>query len=107
MNQSKFTVKHIVAIGIGAAVFFVLKRFVTIPTGFPNTDIATAYPFLALLGVVYGPIVAGLAGFIGHALGDLTTLWSMVVLDRRLWDLRGVLRTFDSLDSNPARNLWR
>ncbi len=34
MNQSKFTVKHIVAIGIGAAVFFVLKRFVTIPTGF-------------------------------------------------------------------------
>ncbi len=46
MNQSKFTVKHIVAIGIGAAVFFVLKRFVTIPTGFPNTDIATAYPFL-------------------------------------------------------------
>ena len=94
MNQSKFTVKHIVAIGIGAAVFFVLKRFVTIPTGFPNTDIATAYPFLALLGVVYGPIVAGLAGF-------------MVVLDRRLWDLRGVLWTFDSLDSNPARNLWR
>lgn len=34
-------------------------------------------------------------------------LWSMVVLDRRLWDLRGVLWTFDSLDSNPARNLWR
>lgn len=78
----KFTVKHIVAIGIGAAVFFILKRFVTIPTGVPNTDIATAYPFLALLGVIYGPIVAGLAGFIGHAVGDLTTYgawWSWII----------------------------
>ncbi|MFR2688092.1 MAG: ECF transporter S component, partial [Enterococcus faecium] len=64
MNK-KFTVKHIVAIGIGAAVFFILKRFVTIPKVVQNTDIATAYPFLALLGVVYGQVVAGLAGFIG------------------------------------------
>lgn len=92
MNK-KFTVKHIVAIGIGAAVFFILKRFVTIPTGIPNTDIATAYPFLALLGVIYGPIVAGLAGFIGHALGDLTTYgawWSWIIAS-------GILGTFFGL----------
>ena len=93
MNK-RFTVKHIVAIGIGAAVFFILKRFVTIPTGIPNTDIATAYPFLALLGVVYGPIVAGLAGFIGHALGDLTTYgawWSWIVASGILGVFFGLL----------------
>ncbi|MFC6314542.1 ECF-type riboflavin transporter substrate-binding protein [Lapidilactobacillus achengensis] len=92
--SKKFTVKHIVAIGIGAAVFFILKRFVTIPTGIPNTDIATAYPFLALLGVVYGPIVAGLAGFIGHALGDLTTYgawWSWILASGVLGVLFGLL----------------
>lgn len=93
MNK-KFTVKHIVAIGIGAAVFFILKRFVTIPTGIPNTDIATAYPFLALLGAVYGPIVAGLAGFIGHALSDLTTYgawWSWIIASGILGVLFGLL----------------
>lgn len=80
--KSKITVKQIVAIGIGTAVFFILKRFVTIPTGVPNTDIATAYPFLALLGVIYGPIVAGLAGFLGHMIGDLTSYgawWTWIV----------------------------
>lgn len=94
MKKSTFTVKHIVAIGIGAAVFFILKRFVTIPTGIPNTDIATAYPFLALLGVIYGPIVAGLAGFIGHALGDLTTYgpwWSWIAASGILGVFFGLL----------------
>ncbi len=79
-NQT--VIRNIVAIGIGAAVFFILKRFVTIPTGVPNTDIATAYPFLALLGVIFGPWVAGLAGFIGHTLGDVTTYgawWTWII----------------------------
>ena len=94
--KSKITVKQIVAIGIGTAVYFVLKRFVTIPTGVPNTDIATAYPFLALLGVVYGPIVAGLAGFLGHMIGDLTSYgawWTWIIASGLLGVSFGLIGT--------------
>lgn len=65
------SIKDIVAIGIGAAVFIILGRFVCIPTGIPNTEIQTAYAFLALMAVLFGPIVGGAIGFIGHALKDL------------------------------------
>lgn len=64
------SIKTIVAIGIGAAVFVILGRFVAIPTGIPNTTINTTYAFLALMAVVFGPIAAGLIGLIGHALQD-------------------------------------
>lgn len=52
-NQSSIT--SLVAIGIGAAVFFILGRFLSIPTGVPNTSIETTYPFLALMATVFGP----------------------------------------------------
>ena len=45
-----------VAIGVGAAVFFVLGRYLSIPVGFiPNTSVETTYPFLAFVSVLYGP----------------------------------------------------
>ena len=73
----------IVAIGIGAAVFFVLGRFLSIPVGFiPNTSVETTYPFLALMSVLFGPVAGGLIGFIGHAIKDLLTYglwWSWVI----------------------------
>lgn len=79
----KFGVREVVALGIGAALFFVLGRFVSVPTFVPNTNVETAYAFLALLAVVFGPIVACLAGFIGHALKDFTmyggTWWSWII----------------------------
>lgn len=65
------SIKKIVAIGIGAAVFIILGRFASIPTGIPNTNIETNYAFLALMSVIYGPIVGFLIGFIGHTLKDL------------------------------------
>jgi energy-coupling factor transport system substrate-specific component len=65
------SIKTIVAIGIGAAVFMILGRFGSIPTGIPNTNIETSYAFLALMAVLYGPIAGVSIGFIGHALKDL------------------------------------
>lgn len=65
------SIKKIVAIGIGAAVFIILGRFASIPTGIPNTNIETNYAFLALMSVIYGPLVGFLIGFIGHTLKDL------------------------------------
>lgn len=55
MQSNRRPIVTIVAIGIGAAVFIILGRFVSIPTGIPNTTIETSYAFLSLMSIVYGP----------------------------------------------------
>ena len=75
--MKKFSVKTIVAIGIGAALFFVLGRFVSIPSPIPNTNITTQYGLLAFLSVVYGPVAGALIGLIGHALIDFSYGWGI------------------------------
>jgi energy-coupling factor transport system substrate-specific component len=73
----KSPVVTIVAIGIGAALFFVLARFVAIPSPVPNTNISIQYALLGFMAVLFGP-VAGLAiGFIGHMLTDLSFGWGI------------------------------
>lgn len=69
--KKNLSIKTIVAIGIGAAVFMILGRFGSIPSGIPNTNIETSYVFLALMAALYGPIAGVSIGFIGHALKDL------------------------------------
>ena len=70
--MKKFSVKSIVAIGIGAALFFVLGRFVAIPSPVPNVNICVQYGLLAFMSVVYGPVAGALIGLIGHALIDFS-----------------------------------
>ena len=70
--MKKFSVKTIVAIGIGAALFFVLGRFVSIPSPVPNTTINVQYGLLAFMSVIYGPLAGALMGLIGHALIDFS-----------------------------------
>ena len=83
MKKSLFSTKTIVAIGIGAAVFLILAKFVAVPTGIPNTTIQTSYAFLALISVLFGPIAGFFAALFGHALNDLTSYgsiwWSWVI----------------------------
>ena len=84
MNMKKNnSIKTVVAIGIGAALFFVLGRFVAIPSPVPNTNISLQYAVLALLAAMYGPVAGGLIGFIGHTLVDLSwggiPWWSWVI----------------------------
>lgn len=82
--EKGLSIKTIVAIGIGSAVFVILGRFVAIPTGIPNTTIETAYAFLALISIVFGPIAGVLVGLIGHALKDAifygSIWWSWVIV---------------------------
>ena len=77
------SIKTVVAIGIGAALFFVLGRFVAIPSGVPTTNISLQYAVLGLLAARYGPLAGGLIGFIGHTLIDLSwggsPWWSWVI----------------------------
>ena len=75
--MKKFSVKTIVAIGIGAALFFVLGKFVAIPSPVPNTSITTQYGLLAFMAVVFGPIAGALIGFIGHMLIDFAAGWGI------------------------------
>jgi len=75
--MNKFSVKTIVAIGIGAALFFVLGRYVSIPSPVPNTTICVQYGLLAFMSVVFGPVAGALIGLIGHALIDFSFGWGI------------------------------
>ena len=81
--MKKSPVKTIVAIGIGAALFFVVGRFVSIPSPVPNTNITIQYGLLGFMAVLFGPIAGVLIGLIGHFLIDLSwgygIWWSWVI----------------------------
>ena len=79
----KLSVKTVVAIGIGAAIFIVLGMFGSIPTGIPNTNLDTSYGLLAMMAAIFGPVAGLLIGLIGHSLKDIfmygSAWWSWVV----------------------------
>lgn len=78
----KFGIREVVALGIGTALFVVLTT-VQIPFFIvPNTALQPRMAVLAFISAVFGPIVGGVAGIIGHALGDAlfygSVWWSWV-----------------------------
>ena len=83
--DKKFGIKHVVAMGIGTALFVVLTN-VQIPVGFiPNTALQTRAAVLAFFSAIFGPVVGGAIGLIGNALGDAvfygSVWWSWVFPD--------------------------
>lgn len=85
LMKTKFGIKEVVAIGIGTALFVVLTE-VQIPLGFiPNTALQPRAALLAFMAAVFGPLVGGAIGLIGHALGDAlfygSVWWSWVFPD--------------------------
>jgi energy-coupling factor transport system substrate-specific component len=85
MARQIIAVKTVVAIGIGAALVFVLMRFAMIPTGIPNTNLNLGIAVLSVFAAVFGPIAGLLIGFIAHTLTDLTAgfgvWWTWVIAD--------------------------
>ncbi|MDR2702002.1 MAG: ECF-type riboflavin transporter substrate-binding protein [Spirochaetaceae bacterium] len=84
MEKKLVSVKTVVAIGIGAALMFVLMRFVALPSGVPNTNLNLGIAVLSLFAAIFGPLAGLLIGFIGHTLTDLTwggVWWSWVIAD--------------------------
>ena len=76
-----FNIKRIVATAIGAAIFFLLARFASIPI-FANTNLTLQYAIVGFFAVVFGPISGLLIALIGHALTDLSwggVWWSWVI----------------------------
>ncbi len=100
-NKQLFSVRVIVATGIGAAIFFVLMRFVAIPSGIPNTNLALAPAILTVFAAIFGPVCGVLIGFIGHTLTDLTwgsVWWSWVIANAAYGLLVGLFWKFYKIE---------
>ena len=80
--EIKFTIKQVVAVGIGAALFVVIGM-INIPTPVPNTSIQLQYAVQALLSIIFGPIIGLLVGLIGQAIKDFLAgyglWWSWII----------------------------
>lgn len=85
MKKKGLTTKDVVAIGIGAAVFLILFKFVAIPTGIPNTQVNVAQSWLSLISIIFSPFVGFFVAIIGHSLNDAVSYgsiwWSWVIAD--------------------------
>ena len=95
------TVKRIGTIAAGSVLFFLLGRYVTIPSPIPTVNICVQYGLLAFLAVVCGPLTGSMTGLIGHILIDLSggqMFWSWIIATTAFGGLLGVLANVTRLD---------
>lgn len=98
----RLTTKHVVAIGIGAALYAATSVF-SVPLA-PNTSLRLAIALLTIFGALFGPIVGFLVGFIGHALYDAMTFgnvwWSWVFMSASVGLFAGLITYSNGFDVN-------
>ena len=98
----KFGIKQIVATAIGAAIFFLLARFLSFPV-FANTYLTLQYAVLGFFAAVFGPICGLLIGLIGHFFVDLSygfgLWWSWIIASAFVGCLAGFILKPDSVES--------
>lgn len=95
------TVKRIGTIAAGSVLFFLLGRYVTIPSPIPTVNICVQYGLLAFLAVACGPLTGSMTGLIGHILIDLSggqMFWSWIIATTAFGGLLGVLANVTRLD---------
>lgn len=95
------TVKRIGTIAAGSLLFFLLGRYVTIPSPIPTVNICVQYGLLAFLAVACGPLTGSMTGLIGHILIDLSggqMYWSWIIATAAFGGLLGVLANVTRLD---------
>ncbi len=98
------SVQAVVATGVGIAIVFLLKRFLPIPTGVPNTTIDLGEAFIAFLAGIFGPAVGGLVAFFAHLFNDLSwgdPWWTWIIADAIFGFLIGFSRNFLKLKTEP------
>ena len=98
----KFSVKRVAVIGIGAVLFFLLGRFVVIPSPIDTVNICVQYGLQAFLSVTVGPLTGALSGLLGHILIDWSYgefCWSWIIATAAFGGLLGVLANVVRLKS--------
>lgn len=78
------SIKTVVAIGIGTALFVALS-YVQIPSPIPNTSVQPRMAIMAFFAAIFGPFAGIAIGIIGHALADAlmygSIWWSWVIAE--------------------------
>ena len=101
--------KRAAVIAAGAALFFLLGAFVSIPSPIDTVNICVQYGLLAFLSVVCGPLTGSLVGLLGHIGIDLyfgELCWSWILASAAFGGLMGVLANVTGLRSGGRSREW-
>lgn len=110
VKRKKMSIRSVVAIGIGTALFVVLS-YLSIPLVFiPNTSIQTRVALLAYMTSIFGPFVGGTIGFLGHMLADAiqygSVWWSWVFPEAVFGLIFGMLYRYYAIEDGEF-NRWK